>query len=122
MKKYDSILKALRRVKWYSKSMGFFDDIYVAYGDCPKTFLVAYDYGDILKYIEKEWRDSGCELRPQEYADMFRIIHYIPLTKVEQYKSTHQGYIPASMETDVPLARKEYEANVVETVNFYLKV
>lgn len=103
--------------------MGFFDDIYVAYSEeCPMTFLVTRDYEKILSFIEEDWRNSGWELSAQEHADTFKINHYIPLTKVKQYIDTHKGYVPALMNTAVPLARKEYGINAVETVDFYLKV
>ncbi len=120
MERFDSVFEALQEVKRLSKEMDTHDNIYFAYNDYRERYFVTDDKDELSEEIHELWRDSGCDSKPENEADSYKVWEYALAEKKEKYPNTYSKAKNCLMKTEQPLIRRKKWVECEYSVDFVI--
>lgn len=118
MKRFDSIIEAMREVRKASNNLDVNEEIFLAVDYWGDTYYVSDDAWDVGSVITKDYCENHTDSSPERVADEWKVIEYCRAEKKATYPYTYEKAKKPSFKSDVELIRKYGSISPEYSVDF----
>lgn len=120
MKKFESIIEAIREVRNMANSPDSEDQIYLAVDYWGETFYVTDDGSEIDEKITRDFFENHTDVNPDRFAEEWKVIEYCHANRKEKYPFTYEKAKRTAFNSKVSLIRKRVSINTDYSVEFII--
>lgn len=118
MKRFNSIIEAMREVKEVTNKLDHNDEVYLAidyYGD---VYYVSDDAWDIGEAITKDFCENHTDVSPERVAEEWKVIEYCRAERKVNYPYSYESAKKPSFSSEIELIRKYRAVSPEYSVEF----